>query len=199
LSTSKPPEKDLETFVRAFLLPRKLHAAHASMAESDRHHMTRDPDLTSQFPEMIEIKQAPTILICSHGGRDMRCGVLGPVLEAEFQRILRRRGFTTNGDDDNAAQVDGPNHANVGRISHIGGHKYAGNVIIYIPPGLMTSSSASSTVSTGPSPLAGRGIWYGRVEPKHVEGIVNETIFNGRVVADHFRGGIGMNGEIYRL
>jgi hypothetical protein len=170
------------------------------MDESNRNRMTRDPDLTSRFPEIIEIKQSPTILVCSHGGRDMRCGVMGPVLHAEFQRVLRRRGFTTNGDDNQAAQVDGPDHANVGLISHIGGHKYAGNVIIYIPPGLMTtSSSSSSAVSTGPSPLAGTGIWYGRVEPKNVEGIVDETILNGRVVADHFRGGIGMDGEIYRL
>jgi hypothetical protein len=128
----------------------------------------------------------------------MRCGIMQPVLQAEFERVLRRKGFTTTGDENNNPIVDGPSHANIAAISHIGGHKYAGNVIIYIPPGLTaTSSSLSEKVPV--SPLAGKGIWYGRVEPKHVEGIVEETIFKGNVVEDHFRGGIGMDGEIYRL
>ncbi|KAH8689664.1 Sucrase/ferredoxin-like-domain-containing protein [Talaromyces proteolyticus] len=192
---------DLETFARAFLLPHKLHSAHASIPDAQRSTMTRSPELSSHFPEVLEIKQSPTILICGHGGRDMRCGVMRPVLQAEFERVLRRKGFTTNGDEDGQKSVvDGPTHANLAAISHIGGHKYAGNVIIYIPPGFMTTAASSkSTVEVIPSPLAGTGIWYGRVEPKHVEGIVEETIFKGNVVEDHFRGGIGMDGEIYRL
>lgn len=125
----------------------------------------------------------------------MRCGIMQPVLQAEFKRVLRRKGFTTTGDENSKSTVDGPSHANIAAISHIGGHKYAGNVIIYIPPGLKSSSSGETAVN----PLAGKGIWYGRVEPKHVEGIVEETIFKGNVVEEHFRGGIGMNGEIYRL
>lgn len=127
----------------------------------------------------------------------MRCGIMQPILQAEFERVLRRKGFTTTGDENNNnSTVDGPSHANIAAISHIGGHKYAGNVIIYIPPGLRASSSGEETPA---SPLAGKGIWYGRVEPKHVEGIVEETIFKGNVVEEHFRGGIGMDGEIYRL
>lgn len=166
--------------------------------------MTRSPEHVSLFPDALDIKQSPTILICGHGGRDLRCGVMRPALQAEFERVLRRKGFTINCDKNNAAIVDGPAHANIGSISHIGGHKYAGNVIIYIPPALMTtspssSSSPTSTAVSSPSPLAGKGIWYGRVEPKHVEGLVEETIVNGTVVEEHFRGGIGMDGEIYRL
>ena len=128
----------------------------------------------------------------------MRCGVMRPVLQAEFERVLQRRGFTTNNHDETESRTDGPSHANIASISHVGGHKYAGNVIIYIPPAFMTSSS-SGAFQSSPSPLAGKGIWYGRVEPKHVEGLVEETIFNGRVIEEHFRGGIGMDGEIYRL
>ena len=63
----------------------------------------------------------------------------------------------------------------------------AGNVIIYIPP-TFTSNA-----------LAGRGIWYGRVEPGHVEGIVSKTILEGKVVKELFRGGIDQNREILRL
>jgi hypothetical protein len=34
-----------------------------------------------------------------------------------------------------------------------------------------------------------------RIEPKHVEGLVDETILGGKVVTDHFRGGIDRNGD----
>lgn len=199
-NTDVETEPNLESFARAFLLPHKLHSAHAGIAEPQRQIMTRSPKYASQyFPDALNIRQSPTILICGHGGRDMRCGIMRPALQAEFERVLRRKGFTTNNDGEGENQIDGPAHANIASISHIGGHKYAGNVIIYIPPALTTTSSSSGKTVTSPSPLAGKGIWYGRVEPKDVEGLVEETIFNGRVVEEHFRGGIGMDGEIYRL
>lgn len=135
------------------------------------------------------------ILICGHGARDQRCGVMGPLLRTEFCRQLADRGVDTSGsageeflfeDSD-----DGIVRARVGLVSHIGGHAFAGNVIIYVPP--------SFTVKGRRSPLAGKGIWYGRVEPRHVEGIIEETIFKGRVIADLFRGGIEQGGNILRL
>lgn len=162
---------------------------HSSLPEAKRTDMTRAAELASKF-ETLDIKHSPTILICGHGGRDMRCGVMAPVLEAEFQRVLQARGFTSAGSD---GPVDGPDNANIGLISHVGGHKYAGNVIVYIPLEMTVGSNAE------PHPLAGKGIWYGRVEPKHVQGIVEETIMGGKVVTDHFRGGIDRNGDILRL
>jgi len=177
-------------FVRAMLLPRQLHSAHSALPKSKRAEMSLDPKLATKFPGIIDIKHSPTVLICGHGGRDKRCGVMGPILETEFRRVLQKKGFVT--EMGIGGNVDGQGRVNIALISHIGGHKYAGNVIIYIPPRMVT-------LSTGLSPLAGKGIWYGRVEPKHVEGIVCETILRGSVVADHFRGGIGMNGEVYRL
>jgi hypothetical protein len=164
---------------------------HSSLSESKQADMTRDPDLVAHFPEAMDIHHSPTILICGHGGRDMRCGVMAPALESEFQRVLQARGFTSA--DSEGGTVDSPTHANIGLISHVGGHKYAGNVIVYIPP-KMTIGAASE-----PHPLAGKGIWYGRIEPKHVEGLVEETILGGKVVADHFRGGIDRNGDILRM
>lgn len=129
----------------------------------------------------------------------MRCGIMAPALETEFQRVLRRVGFASVGSETEGG-VDAPNHANVGLISHVGGHKYAGNVIVYIPPKMTLGSSRSGSNETGEvHPLAGKGIWYGRVEPRHVQGIVEETVLGGRVVTDHFRGGIDRNGDILRL
>ncbi|CRG88770.1 leucyl-tRNA synthetase [Talaromyces islandicus] len=191
-ATTTSETTSLDNFARAILLPRELHRAHGDLSDAQKNAMTQSPELASHFPEILDIKQSPTILICGHGGRDMRCGIMQPVLQAEFERVLQRKGFTTTGDENNTSAVDGPNHANIAAISHVGGHKYAGNVIIYIPPELKATSSSSSGKTTV-SPLAGKGIWYGRVEPRHVEGIVEETIFKGNVVEDHFRGGIGMD------
>ena len=147
------------------------------------------------------------VLICGHGGRDMRCGVMGPVLREQFERCLPEEGFElskghvavdhpeelrkvrllNDGEADDQAMT-----ARVGLISHIGGHKFAGNVIFYIPPHMKTRDGKAH-------PLAGCGIWYGRVEPKHVEGLIRETVLKGRVIQDLFRGGVRQGGEILRL
>ncbi|KAI9934136.1 hypothetical protein MW887_005209 [Aspergillus wentii] len=187
---SQTNETDLSTFVRGFLLPKKLNSMQQSLPESKQAELTRVPELASEFTGAIDIQHSPIVLICGHGGRDMRCGVMAPALETEFSRVLQARGFSSAGSD--VSKFDSPEHAHIGLISHIGGHKYAGNVIIYIPPRMMMGPST-------PNPLAGKGIWYGRIEPKNVEGIVNETILGGKVVADHFRGGIDLDGGILRL
>lgn len=162
-----------------------------SLPEPRRIELIRKPELACKFSAAVDLQKSPVVLICGHGGRDMRCGVMAPVLEEEFRHVLLTKGFTSAGS--NSDVIDSPEHAHIGRISHIGGHKYAGNVIVYIPPGM--SLEGSST----PHPLAGKGIWYGRIEPKHVQGIVDETILGGKVVVDHFRGGIDQNGGILRL
>jgi hypothetical protein len=118
------------------------------------------------------------VLVCGHSNRDQRCGVMGPLLKAEFEEKLPRKGIEV------LQQPPGPlselgfepcQTARVSLISHIGGHKFAGNVIIHIPP------------APG-HPLSGMEIWYGRVEPRHVEGIVKETIVNGRIIEGMLRG-----------
>lgn len=145
------------------------------------------------------------VLICGHGGRDARCGIYGPLLQAEFEKALPRKEVQVLKEPvriealaqqeallKGSSPEEPQSTARVGLISHIGGHKFAGNVIIYIPP--------ESKTSTGKAhPLAGCGIWYGRVEPKHVEGIVQKTVLEGKVIADHFRGGIRQGGEVLRL
>lgn len=142
------------------------------------------------------------VLICGHGGRDMRCGIMGPVLQKEFENKLPQAGLDVLQGPSIDESVYAPplpgaigepaRTARVGLISHIGGHKFAGNVIIYLPPTFKNGAG-------DPHPLAGHGIWYGRIEPKHVEGLIHETIINGNVIRDHFRGAIKQNGEILRL
>ncbi|KAE8145311.1 sucrase/ferredoxin-like family protein Fmi1 [Aspergillus avenaceus] len=184
-------ETDLSTFAQAFLLPNTLNPMTGSLPEAKKAELVRKPELASKFPDAVDLYCSPVILICGHGGRDKRCGVMAPILEDEFQRCLRAEGFSLG--ECNSGTIDSPGHAHIGLISHIGGHKYAGNIIVYVPPGMTIKDS--STVH----PLAGKGIWYGRIEPKHVQGIVEETILGGKVLADHFRGGIDRNGNILRL
>ena len=125
--------------------------------------------------------ESVTVLICGHGGRDQRCGVLGPLLEQEFRRLLGNVGLLAHDlEVSTSLREDSVEKVRVALVSHLGGHKWAGNVIIYFPP--------KHPVGDRLSPLAGRGIWYGRVEPKHVEGIINETIRGGKVIGELFRG-----------
>ncbi|KAI4173229.1 MAG: hypothetical protein LQ343_003056 [Gyalolechia ehrenbergii] len=115
----------------------------------------------------------PTILICSHGGRDARCGVLGPLLYDKFLQHAPERTVE------------------VGMISHVGGHAFAGNVIIYMPPSyLLSSNTAPDEREAYASPLAGMGIWYGRVEPRHVQTILEETVEKGNIIGELWRGGL---------
>ncbi|KAI8832001.1 Sucrase/ferredoxin-like-domain-containing protein [Chytridium lagenaria] len=54
-------------------------------------------------------------------------------------------------------------------VSHFGGHKFAGNLIIY-------------------SPAHPYGLWYGRVKTCHIENIIQKTVVEGKVFEELFRG-----------
>ncbi|KAL7666184.1 Altered inheritance of mitochondria protein 32 [[Candida] zeylanoides] len=94
------------------------------------------------------------VLICGHNARDVRCGTLGPILKDEFDRVLQHKRLRH--------KVD------VGFVSHIGGHAYAGNVLYF-------AQGKSS-------------VWYGRVFPDRVQGIIEETIQRGNIIRELYRG-----------
>lgn len=192
----------VEALVRGYLQPEALHPMHDGLSPIHRDRLLRKPAYQNLLWGVRDVREV-VVLVCGHGGRDQRCGVYGPLLREEFERRLPEKGVEVlrgpvevEGED-GLAVVEGEGSgreyaARVGLISHIGGHKFAGNVIVYVPPGLRTEDGQAH-------PLAGHGIWYGRVEPRHVEGIVGETILKGRVVVELFRGGIRQSGEILRL
>lgn len=136
---------------------------HDPLSSAQKSLLLRDDSFATHIPAAEPITK-PTILICGHAARDSRCGILGPLLQASFEAEFARRNID----------------ADVAQISHIGGHKYAGNVIVYVPP-------------TWDNALKGCGIWYGRVGPESVEGLVGETV-RGRVVVELLRGGITAEG-----
>lgn len=150
----------------------------------------------------FHLEQAPVkdvvIMICGHGKRDQRCGIMGSLLQAEFEEKLPKFGIDVveTGSDERAKlaphrrgnpELVLPSQANVsarvGLISHIGGHKWAGNLIMYFPKYYKGHPQANH-------PLRGKGIWYGRVEPWHVEGIIEQTMKEGRIIRELFRGGM---------
>ncbi|KAI1315975.1 hypothetical protein EDD11_010557 [Mortierella claussenii] len=100
------------------------------------------------------------IMICSHKKRDKRCGVTAPILKKEFTRILRSKDIYGDAEGD----------VEIWLISHIGGHKFAGNVIVH-------------RADDG-----GMAVWYGRVEPCHTQAIVDVTVENGEVIKELHRG-----------
>ncbi|KAK4217062.1 Sucraseferredoxin-like protein [Rhypophila decipiens] len=199
----------VEALVKGFLLPEKLHPMHDGLSPIHRDRLTRKPAYQSMLYGVRDVEDI-MVLICGHGGRDQRCGVYGPVLRDEFSTKLSDMGINVlsgpvevNEKAEAVPEISGEApatdttelaspSAHISLISHIGGHKFAGNVILYIPPQLKTADGKAH-------PLAGHGIWYGRVEPKHVQGIIGETILKGNVISDLFRGGIKQNGEILRL
>lgn len=69
------------------------------------------------LPGAVETLTGSFVFVCSHGSRDRRCGVCGPILIKKFEDEINSRGL--NG------------QASVSPCSHIGGHKYAGNVIVF--------------------------------------------------------------------
>ncbi|KAE9374065.1 hypothetical protein N431DRAFT_437610 [Stipitochalara longipes BDJ] len=193
----------VQALVKGYLLPTKLHPAHEGLSPIHRDRLLRS-ESQGRFLYGVREVEDVLVLICGHGGRDGRCGVMGPVLREEFERQLPREGFrvlkepvevSPNKEEEKALlgeRKEEGKGARVGLISHIGGHKFAGNVILYFPPELKGKDGRKHE-------LAGCGIWYGRVEPKHVEGILKETVGKGKVVEELFRGGIKQGGEILRL
>ncbi|KZT19284.1 hypothetical protein NEOLEDRAFT_1078151 [Neolentinus lepideus HHB14362 ss-1] len=140
------------------------------------------------------------ILLCSHKRRDNRCAISAPKLEHTFTQALEREGWeahtqledpSLNGspledlqgsEEDKEAQVAQQfkdlaeahtKRALILKNSHIGGHKFAGNCIIYNPQGA--------------------SVWYGRVTPHEVDAIVKNTIIGGQILLPLLRGGMNLS------
>lgn len=94
--------------------------------------------------------EKPIVLVCGHAKRDIRCGVVGKLVHDEFVKVLGHEKLSDK--------------VELGYISHVGGHVYAGNVIILKPDGSVT--------------------WYGMVMPQHVQGIVEKSVKNDEVIEE---------------
>lgn len=78
--------------------------------------LVKDSEWLPMTPEPLK---GSYIFVCCHGSRDRRCGVCGPALVHRFRDEIESHGLLGK--------------VSVSPCSHIGGHKYAGNVIIFGP------------------------------------------------------------------
>ncbi|KAL6587453.1 hypothetical protein OROMI_000431 [Orobanche minor] len=101
------------------------------------------------------------VFVCAHNLRDRRCGVCGPILIEKFQEEIESK--------------DLKNQVFVTACSHIGGHKYAGNVIIF-------SADTDGKIA---------GNWYGYVTPSDVRELLDKQIGEGEVIDRLWRGQMG--------
>jgi hypothetical protein len=127
------------------------------------------------------------ILLCSQKTRDARCGQSAPLLLKEFERHLRPLGLQRD------LQDTRPGGVGIYFISHVGGHKYSANVMIYrratVPkldgPACETKEEEDRAVDLngkGGDEGAGQCIWLARVRPEDCENIVKYTVLQGKVL-----------------
>lgn len=98
------------------------------------------------------------LFVCVHGRRDIRCGECGPPLIDKLQQELSQQPIAED--------------VTVYPTSHVGGHVYAGNVLIY--PG---------------------GDWYGYITPENVSELIEQHLGQGNIVWELWRGRIGLAQE----
>ncbi|KAL3526097.1 hypothetical protein ACH5RR_014469 [Cinchona calisaya] len=112
-----------------------------------------------------EVLTGSYVFVCAHNNRDKRCGVCGPILIEKFKEEIESKGLKSQ--------------VSVTACSHIGGHKYAGNVIIF-------SANAEGKID---------GHWYGYVTPSDVPELLDQHIGKGKIIERIWRGQMGVNVE----
>lgn len=146
--------KDTKDFMHTYLVPLEEEMAqHESV-----YNPFKKTEAITREKKNIDFKEQDIkkdlILVCGHTQRDIRCGKIAPILVEQFNKTLKERRL----------DVD------VGIVSHIGGHAYAGNVIYF------------------PLDKTKKSIWYGRVFPEKVAGIIDETVIGGKIIKELYRG-----------
>ncbi|ODV77020.1 Sucraseferredoxin-like protein [Suhomyces tanzawaensis NRRL Y-17324] len=133
---------------------------------SARKDRLKAPQLSyPQFPDIrleLDTNRAH-IILCSHRTRDKRCGITAPIMKKEMEIYLREQGLLRDHGDPT------PGGVKVSFTNHIGQHKFAANVIIYLRN-------------------SGKNIWLARCTPNNVRPIIDECVLNdGKVWPDHVR------------
>lgn len=165
----------------------------ASSAIPDEIPISVPAALPDPLPTAGEMTSRPSphsaiILLCSQKTRDARCGQSAPLLKKELDRHLRPLGLYRDFSDER------PGGVGIYFISHVGGHKYSANVMVYRRPdpyGLDSLERVKGDEAKFDRPKAkvaeeGDGaaqcIWLGRVRPEDCEGIIKFTVLQGKVV-----------------
>jgi (2Fe-2S) ferredoxin len=167
------------------------------------------------IPKELQLKTRPCphnylILLCSQKTRDARCGQSAPLLRKEFERHLRPLGLYRDLHDER------PGGVGIYFISHVGGHKFSANLMIYrraSAPKLdgeacetekeehkveevvaYPDGEGAREVNLG----AAQCIWIARVRPEDCENIVRYTVLQGKVLKPDYqlRGGFDRSKQL---
>ncbi|KAJ9635211.1 hypothetical protein H2199_008697 [Coniosporium tulheliwenetii] len=180
---------------------------HPPAASPDLPRSSSPSPMATPPPTEIEMPELPLtarpcphdylILLCSQKTRDARCGQSAPLLRRELERHLRPLGLYRDLHDER------PGGVGIYFISHVGGHKFAANVMVYRRAragraasrngfsgrGLEVKNGAVSNGSTRDGKEAeetdmeaAQCIWLARVRPEDCENIVRYTVLQGKVV-----------------
>ena len=160
--------------------------------DSDQLNPTTTSVLSSfDLPAGLSLRSCPhkcVILVCSQATRDARCGQSAPLLRRELERHLRPLGLYRDLGDER------PGGVGIYFISHVGGHKYSANMMIYrrAEPRRTVSEQMENETNgevqsglVGGKPAEGEAaqcIWLARVRPEDCENIVRFTVLQGKVV-----------------
>jgi hypothetical protein len=134
----------------------------SSVPEFMSRFVNKDADTLSSPSSSSQLTSRPcghdyVVLLCSHKRRDARCGISAPLIKKELERHLRPAGLYRDTDDDR------PGGVGIYFVSHVGGHKFSANVLVYRKHDEQL-------------------IWLARIRPEHCEGLVKYTILQGKVV-----------------
>ena len=205
--------KIIESLIRGFLLPTEHSEQHLQLSPSSRQAFQQEVESLFKLEpgaSIQDISNDVLVFVCGHDVRDKRCGIIGPIVAKALEAALQNKSFTLSSKSttSTAAEIGRgePNpeaqRASVGLISHIGGHKFAGNVIIYLPASHPLSRQVAALNTTDDINEEGKegiSIWYGRVKPEHAVGIVEETVIKGVVIKELLRGIVNSDGEVVTL
>jgi hypothetical protein len=99
-----------------------INTAPVNMAKPSAVHPSLPAD------SQLVVRQCPydyLVLLCSHKTRDARCGQSAPIIKKELERHLRPLGLLRDLHDDR------PGGVGIYFVSHVGGHKFAANMLVY--------------------------------------------------------------------
>jgi glycerol-3-phosphate O-acyltransferase / dihydroxyacetone phosphate acyltransferase len=202
----------------AFDLIENLHPSNVSSLIADivnNAPTSTSPLQTRSLPTLSSPSDDPTqalkmrpcphnavILMCSQKTRDARCGQSAPLLRKELERHLRPLGLYRDLHDER------PGGVGIYFISHVGGHAFSANVMIYrrpnafgqdeVVPASATNGTAGGGDANGETKNGEAGdvgaaqcIWLARVRPEDCENLVRYTVLKGKVVKpeSQLRGG----------
>jgi len=165
---SDPSQPTDVWLVSQFVKVLKVRAGDVSLVRSaflQPNPSPSPPMLTSEA-----LRYDAVVMLCSHRSRDKKCGVTAPIIMKALQHELRERDLLRDFNDSREGGVV------VTEISHVGGHRWAANVVIY---------------RREPR----EAIWLARVTPQHAKGIVEQTILQGKVAPGLLRGGYTESGK----